>query len=276
MTATATKPAAPPVDVVPMSDEQKFLFDMKGWLLIPGVLSADQCKELREFFHVMKNTPEKLAPKDRHSYAGPASALVDHPVAAGVLREILGGDTSPNAWGFRLDGSYLQYRHEGNTGIEPHGGGPGAGPMFAYQCKNQHIYSGLTRVVWELNPVEKGAGGTLLMSGSHKANFNVPPSHYKQDSWLFETYDCPEGSLLFFTENLCHSGATWKSKTPRIAVFNCYTSSMTQYHKSRWDAETIADWPAKRQSLVRGVWAADFNTSPTVANDWYGPDNRAY
>ena len=63
---------------------------------------------------------------------------------------------------------------------------------------------------------------------------------------------------------------------PRIAVFNCYTHAQTQYHKGNWDPETIAEWPEKRRTLVRGVWGAHFETKPATANDWYGDDNRAY
>lgn len=273
---TTPEVAAPVTDAVPITEEQKFLFDLKGWLLIPGVLTAEQCREMRDFCHRLKNDREQLSPGDRYSYSGPASMLLDHPVVVGILRCILGGDTGEKAYGFRLDGSYLQYRHEGDEGIQPHGGGPATGPMFAYQCKNKNIYSALTRVVWELNPVEKGSGGTLLMSGSHKANFNVPAEHLNRDSWAYETYSCPEGSLLFFTENLCHSGAKWMSKTPRIAIFNCYTNHMTQFHKMRYDPQAIAGMPAKRQTLFRGVWAADFHVSPPQHNDWYGPDNHSY
>jgi hypothetical protein len=272
MTTTADKP----VDAVPMTDEQKFLFDLKGWLLVPGVLTADECRELREFCRLLRHDRDKLDPKDRYSYAGVAAMLLDHPVVVGILRVILGADTNENAWGFRLDGSYLQYRHEGDKGIPPHGGGPGVHPNFSYQCKNQKIYSALTRVVWELNPVEKGAGGTLLMSGSHKANFDVPKEHLVQDSWAYETYSCPEGSLLFFTENLCHSGATWTSKTPRIAVFNCYNNHQAQFHKMNFNKPTVDAFDRKRQSLFRGVWGASFDTSPPTINDWYGDDNAAY
>ena len=34
------------------------------------------------------------------------------------------------------------------------------------------IFSGLTRVVWELEAVKAGTGGTSFLSGSHKAHFN--------------------------------------------------------------------------------------------------------
>lgn len=259
-----------------MTEEQKFLFDLKGWLLIPGVLEQGLLEAIKEHLHLVRHQPEKLAPKDRHGYAGPAAELLDHPVVVGVLRTILASDTNDKAYGFRLDGNYFQYRKQGDAGVEPHGGGPNVLPNFSYQCKNQWIYSALTRVVWELNEVEQGAGGTLLMSGSHKANFSVPKEHLKKASWLFETYSCPAGSVLFFTENLCHSGAEWKLPYPRIAVFNAYVHGQAQYHKMRWDYETIADWPPKRQTLVRGVWGADFHVTPAILNDWYGNDNRAY
>lgn len=269
-TTTDTTVAAPT-----MTDEQKFWFDMKGWLLIPGVLPEAQCAEMRDFLKTLRETPEKIAPQDRAGYGGPIAALHDHPAAVAVLRNIISQDTSDDAYGFRLDGNYFQYRHEGNDGIDPHGGSPGAG-VFTYHCRNQRIYSGLTRVVWELNEVEKGAGGTLLMSGSHKSAFPVPREHMVKSSPAFETYSCPAGSVLFFTESLCHSGAMWKSKKPRLAVFNCYADHQTQYHKMRWNPTVIASWPKKRQSLVRGVWHADFNQSPTIVNNWYGDDNKSY
>ncbi|MCJ8331228.1 MAG: phytanoyl-CoA dioxygenase family protein [Lentisphaeria bacterium] len=260
-----------------MTDEQKFLFDLNGWLLIPGVLESEQIALIKEHLEQLKNNPDQLESKYRHCYAGPVAELHDHPVAVDILRCILGKDINEKAYGFRLDGCYSQYRETGNGGLAPHGGGPNVNPNFSYQCKNQMIYSALTRVVWELNEVEHGKGGTLLMSGSHKANFTVPKEHRVAESFLFDTYSCPPGSLLFFTENLCHAGDTWQMPDPRMAVFNAYTSHQAQFHKSSWNPETIAEWPEKRQSLVRGVWHADFSESrPPKLNDWYGDDNKAY
>ena len=34
----------------------------------------------------------------------------------------------------------------------------------------------------------------------------IPEVHRQTDSPLFETYSCPPGSVIIFTENLCHSG----------------------------------------------------------------------
>ena len=35
------------VPVVPMSDEQKYLFDLKGWIALPGLLDAAQLERIR-------------------------------------------------------------------------------------------------------------------------------------------------------------------------------------------------------------------------------------
>ena len=32
---------------VPMTDEQRFFFDLRGWLLLPAVLSPQECAELK-------------------------------------------------------------------------------------------------------------------------------------------------------------------------------------------------------------------------------------
>ena len=152
---------------VAMTDEQKFIFDLKGWLLIPGVLGEDEIAHVKE--HVIRLKEE--FPDDSYMpgrWEMPSQALFDHPVVIGVLREILAGDRSEDCYGVRCESSVPRVRSTDYEGLDPHGG-PGVGAL-AYHCHNGQIYSGLTRVVWELNPVELGDGGTLLMSGSHKGN----------------------------------------------------------------------------------------------------------
>ena len=34
--------------IVPMTEEQKYVFDLKGWLLIPGLLDEDDVQPIRE------------------------------------------------------------------------------------------------------------------------------------------------------------------------------------------------------------------------------------
>ena len=37
------------LSVIEPTNEQKYLFDMQGWILIPGVLSESDCTEMKAF-----------------------------------------------------------------------------------------------------------------------------------------------------------------------------------------------------------------------------------
>ena len=240
------------------TEEQKFVYDLRGWLLIPNVLDAAEISLLREHVVALKEgcDPDTSYPSGR--WEMPSQALLDHPVVAGVLREIINPDRGEDCYGFRCESTVPRLRDTSYEGLEPHGG-PGIGPL-AYSCRNTQIYSGQTRVVWELNPIARGDGGTLLMSGSHKSSFDVHPDHMSMDSPLFDTYSCPAGSVLFFTESLCHAGPPWTNRDrPRISIFTAYSPDLAQYHKTNLDPAVIAAMPPRRRTLFRGVWARDFH-----------------
>jgi hypothetical protein len=258
-----------------MTVEQKFLFDLKGWLLLPGVLDTATLKAVREHCWKLKNAPATLAPHERHPLGGPGQELVDHPSIVGILREIIAPDVSEEAYGFRCESSFIQYRPFGAAGTEGPHCGPSTG-LFGYRVDGDRIWSGLTRVVWELKEVRKGMGGTPVMSGSHKAKFPVPASYRSRDidPALFEYYSCPAGSVLIFSENCWHYGATWKDVQYRLAIFNCYNSYLSQVHRMNIPPEVIEAMPAKRRTAFRGVWKRNLRGGPEW-NDYFSRDNQA-
>ena len=132
------------------------------------------------------------------------------------------------------------------------------GDHHTYHCSPEKAHSGLTRVVWELNPVEKRTGGTLFITDSHKAVFQRPPSTNDITSPLWDTYTCPAGSVLFFTEAITHTGAiSTNKKTDRVAIFNCYNTLGSKWHHWHPDPDHLAAMPPKRQSLFRPVHCQD-------------------
>ena len=258
-------------NVIPMTDEQKFIFDLKGWIVIPGVLDAELTAAVREHVIAIKEVePDNRYPLAR--WERPSQDLLDHPVIVGVLSEIIGSGPSESSYGFRCESTVPSVRHSDYEGLQPHGG-PGIGPL-AFNCVNGRVYSGLTRVVWELNSVDEGDGGTLFLSGSHKANFTTPKNHLALDSPLFESYSCPSGSVVIFSESVCHAGPLWRNaERPRISIFSCYGPSNAQYHKTNLPTQLIEEMPLKRQSLFRGVWTHDFSRSQP--NDYFSNENVA-
>ena len=75
--------------VVSMSDEQKYLFDLKGWICLPGLLSGDQLEAIRAHQLAFLHDRESLPPHERDNHGGPSEILLDHPAVVGVLNEIL-------------------------------------------------------------------------------------------------------------------------------------------------------------------------------------------
>ena len=243
----------------PLTEEQKYKFDTRGWLLLPGVLTESEVAEMRDFCYRLKCEPASIPPHERGSYAGPLAKLTDHPALVGFMNEFVADRyaNSPEGYGFRLESSFLSLRSVGEGEFSPHGGSG----VFNYPV-NSHIYfsqpglvySGLTRAVWELNPVQKGDGGTLFLTGSHKAAFPMPASVQDKHSPLWEDYDCPAGSLLFFTEGITHTGTPWSNPgTDRVAIFNCYNSIGSKWHNWNPNPDALAALHPLRRSLFRQV-----------------------
>ena len=62
-----------------MTEEQKFFFDLKGWIVIPAVLSTNEIEAMKR----------EVYDGARNGYAGRLQELLDHPSIVGILTEIL-------------------------------------------------------------------------------------------------------------------------------------------------------------------------------------------
>lgn len=245
------------------TEEQKYLFDTRGWLLLPGVLSEADIAEMREFCYRLRCEPETLPASERSSIGGPLTRLADHPVIVGFMNTFVADQylATEDGYGFRLENSFLALRKAGDTNFGPHGGGG----MFStphnshvYNCRPGSVYSGLTRAVWEINPVRRGEGGTKFLTGSHKAAFPSPASTQAEDSPLWEDYDCPAGSVLFFTEAIAHTGALWTNpEVDRVAIFNCYNTIGSRWHQWEPNPDALAAMHPLRRTLFRPVCCQD-------------------
>ncbi len=266
---------------VAMTEEQKFFFDLRGWILLPAVLSESEIEEMKAEVY-----------DGGRSYEGALQQLLDHPAIVGILSEILSEDpfVKDECYGFRCEGFFTTVRPPGWSTSERGDNGmphvvrpPQQANAMRYQVVGNKIFSGLTRVVWELEEVKFGQGGTSFLSGSHKAHFNYGgPDRYRpniSDSpWeesmraAMEDYSCPPGSVVIFTESLVHAANDWTNpNNPRCAVFNCYNSVWAQWHKLNLAHETIEAMPPRRRTLFRGVWAIG---GPPEGNVAYSLDNR--
>ena len=110
-----------------MNDEQKFLFDLTGYLVIPNVISRAQAGEVKEQIRLMRHDPEQLPPEARGLPGGKIAGLIDHPVVVDVLHELIGPDV-------RLEACHTTWREYGQADGQPmHQGGPTPEPWFCHE-----------------------------------------------------------------------------------------------------------------------------------------------
>ncbi|MEM7533914.1 MAG: phytanoyl-CoA dioxygenase family protein [Chloroflexota bacterium] len=264
--AQLTSTNADGLPVIPPTVKQMYDFDRNGWLLIPGVLSGDELAEIQAYCERLIHAPGRIpnldTGKGAASMSGPLEKLMDHPIIVGFLNEFLAYApcASEDSYGFRMETSMLFHRsvkHQQRP-FSPHNGNGLLRPPWDshyYRCVPGKVWSGLTRVVWELNPVKYRQGGTLFISGSHKAAYPVPESaRLDEQSPIWESYSCPAGSVIIFTESTSHSSATWTdAETDRLAIFNLYNAVAHRWYDWLPDADTLAQMHPKRQSLFRDV-----------------------
>ena len=140
-----TENAASDAPVHPMSEYEKFLFDLKGFLVIPGVLTDEETRTVREHTEILLQDPESLPEHHRAPIAGPAEFLIDHPRVMGLLQAVI----APEREHIRLESVFISSRSaESNENPwRPHVGGANLDPSLSYRYHNGRIYGGMTRIV---------------------------------------------------------------------------------------------------------------------------------
>jgi hypothetical protein len=248
-----------------MTDEERFHFDLAGFLVRPAILAREEIAAIVDQIYRIKHDPESLPPEHRAVPGGPSSVLIDHPKVIEVLHAIIGPEV-------RLESLFCVWREKGTShGQGLHGGGPSQiDPIFGYRFLNGRIHAGMVRVVFELTDVKPEDGPTHFIAGSHKANLPMHPSHMGLEpgkrSPFLTSYTCPAGSAIFFTENLCHAGPEWTRETPRVAVLHAYSHAATHWHRLRIPKVVMDSLPREKQAYFREPWSADFSTKPATRN----------
>ena len=267
---TPTNAEGAPV-IVP-TQKQKYDFDRNGWLLIPSVLPDADLSEMREFCQLLQGSPERIPEPERCTLGGPLQKLADHPRVVGFLNEFLAYPpaASEDCYGFRLEETTALF---GDTppvsdteSVLRHGNGlfrlPGDSHL--YRCVPGRGWSGLTRVLWELTEGTPQTNSLRFIPGSHKAAYPIPAPVQDPNSPLWETYACPPGSLLFFTESLTQAQVETYAAN-RLCISNLYNTVASRWSNWLPHPELLKAMPPKRQTLFREAYAGgnvingDFN-----------------
>ena len=220
-----------------MTPEQKYLFDLTGYLKIPGVLRGADLARAQEAAQRYIDTPQDEVPdgfeinleRDHFNWYMHAFAF-DKALEAITM--------SPATWPLILEltrgkprlalGNMMVNRHDAPFhGL--HSGGPFNRPsVWRYFVHEGGIYcSDLICFVY-LTEVREGDGGFIAIPGSHKANFKMPramfyPGSHTDDGYNDDfnssavppgvaSFPVEAGDVILTTERVTHGALTWTPK----------------------------------------------------------------
>jgi hypothetical protein len=232
-----------------MTDEEKYLFDLQGFILVKGVLGAETLKQLHasmEEHGIQKpdNHPNKSRFSNFLSWGEEWCQLVDHPRILPFLNDLIGAK-------FRLDHAYGMAARsggeEGGFGLHHHAG------MFNHACyymtHGQTMHNGLMVVSYALVDMPAGGGGFCCVPGSHKALFPTPKQYYStENNPLLVQVPMQAGDVVIFSEALTHGTMKWTNAHERRSVLLKYCP-----HYMQWTTGPMkSDFPGltERQKLI--------------------------
>jgi len=239
-----------------LTDEERFMFDVQGYITIPGVLTPEQIARMQQTMldQGIKN-PENSAFKSRFSnflsWSDDFRNLIDHPRLMPFLVELLGPK-------FRLDHAYGMAMRKGGEvvgeGLHHHSG------MYNHGCyyvthNNDVMHNGLIVVSWALTDAIPGHGGFICIPGSHKAHFKLPHKWYGvHENPMMRQIPMKAGDVLIFTEALTHGTAAWTNPhNERRSVLLKYCPHYMQWAGQPMNAD-IPGLTERQQLILKGAY----------------------
>ena len=214
-----------------MTDEERYLFDLMGYVVLEGVLCRQEVRELSEAIDGRDLWEERTKREEgphmnalkMHigpmlDWGEPFRRLMKHPVTLSCLKELVGEK-------MRLDHEYAILMRKGAAENRLHGGGAPYDPAQYFNFRNGRMYNGLTVVTFALTDVNPGDGGFCCIPGSHKSNVPCPlpfKSLERRGSWLVQP-PVKAGDVIVFTEALTHGTLPWTAGHERRALLYKYS-----------------------------------------------------
>ena len=214
-----------------MADDERYLFDLNGFLIVRGVLTPEEVDAANRA--IDNHADEMIERSDaalrnavegtKYFGSGPGRmdlgrclewgtddsqvfrSILAHPRLVPILRGILGD-------GYRMDHLPLVLcQNKGSEGFRLHGGTIDCdsgvyNPHLAYHCHGNTVRSALLGCNVMLRDHNAGDGGFCIVPGSHKSNFKMPKGMV--DGEKYEEYviqpATKAGDVVLFSEGTVH------------------------------------------------------------------------
>jgi len=252
-----------------MSEEQKYLFDLNGYIIVRNVLSTEEVavannvidKREKEALDrseaALRNTKQGTflsgdGKSPRLDLGGILEwgddskifrSLLAHPKLIPYLHTLVGP-------GYRLDHMpFCILQEKGSEGFHLHGGmidcmSGDFNYYLSYQCINDQISNSLLGCSVALVDHNPGDGGFCIVRGSHKSNFRAPRDMIHGDAHrelLVETC-LKAGDVVLFSEATVHGALPWQADRQRRLALYRFAPPTMAYGRSY--ATTPPAWPS--------------------------------
>ena len=271
-----------------MSDREKFLFDLQGFLHVKQILTPEEVKAMNDAIdaNVPPFTEENwtgtnvygggMAGKaSDHGCGGmltwpqpwcqPFRDLLAHPRAIPYLNTIFGR-------GWKLDhrpGCIMARKGKGGHGLHGNTSRIFDGAQF-YNCTNGQIRTGLTVFQYQLADINPGDGGITVIPGSHKANFKCPEDImlYNEDKQCVYNVASKAGDLVIFMEATIHGALPWTADHERRSLLYRYCPKYMQWAPHNYGDHKLPDWTAELTDQQRAVLEPPYmDNRPLIEDD---------
>ncbi len=233
-----------------MTNEEKFRFDLQGYLIIKNVLTADEVAEMNELADKAfpsKDTDANIRSTSQVCLWGESfKRLVDHPKIVPYLIELIGPK-------FRLDHDYCIFMTEGGARGGLHGGDGIVGDHW-YRYRDGIMRNGLSVVTYFLADAAEGDGGFACVPGSHKSHFLscLPPDvrNFERIPDYVRQPAVKAGDALFFTEALVHGTMPWRAKHERRSLLYKYSPGHSAWSGNFYDLSQFGELTEQQKRIL--------------------------
>ena len=232
-----------------MTPEEKFQFDLQGYLVVKNALSAEELKTLNaeaDSHYPISNTKNKFTDGPVSTWGKPFQDLMDHPKVLPYLLALIGPY-------FRLDHDYCIFMREGGGNLTLHGGEGHEGDHW-YKYRDGEMKNGLTVFAFNLTPVNAGDGGFVCIPGTHKSNFieSIPREviNFERPAEYVVQPEVGAGDLVIFTEAVVHGTHAWKGKHERRSLLYKFTPGHSSWANHYPDLSKYDDLTERQRRIL--------------------------
>ena len=258
--------------MVEMTEREKFLFDLQGFLVVPNFLNKDELESLNQSVDACEDLKGKdgnsntagsetlAGTHKRGMFSGmlswpkphciPFRELIVHPKAIPYLNTMHGR-------GWRLDHApFILTSDYGTEGLVIHGSTNRHfdGSQY-YTYRNGQIRCGMVVLQYQLTNVEEGDGGLCVIPGSHKSNFSCPQEirKWEQDHEIVYNIPAKAGDMVIFNEATLHGTLPWQCKDrQRRSLLIRYSPKYLHFAGGYYDI-TFPEWADELTEAQRSV-----------------------